>query len=73
MVGEQALDRLDKQPVHGFRALAVRIDAHALEQAGVVQNGFVGQFHRVLRNSERIEATNASARSCHALDWAACT
>jgi hypothetical protein len=45
------------------RALALRGRADALEKAGIVQYGFVGEVHRVLRNSERMKATRASARS----------
>src|SRR5688500_15041457 len=53
MVGEQALDRLDHGFIHGLRALAAGLPLDVLQQAGVVEDGFVGQFHRTLRNSDR--------------------
>jgi hypothetical protein len=72
MVGEKLLDRNDDQLVHHLGALAVRLALDALEQGGVVQDGFVGQFHRILRNNERIKATIASVRWWRARAWAAC-
>src|SRR5262245_1650912 len=77
MAGEEVLDRLDDQLAHGFRALAVRLHLDALEQARVVEDGFIGQFHDFLLNSEmigrRIKRWTASARSRWARDCAACT
>jgi hypothetical protein len=52
MVGEEAPDGFDDHLVDGMRTLAVRLFLDLLEQAGVVQDGFIGEFHRVLRNSE---------------------
>jgi hypothetical protein len=57
MAGKQSFDRLHDEAVHLSRALAARFDAHALEQAGVVQDGLVGQFHQILRSSETRGAT----------------
>jgi hypothetical protein len=57
MVGEEALDGLDDRLVDGMRTLAVRLLLDLLEQAGVVQDGFVGEFHQILRSSEIRGAT----------------
>jgi hypothetical protein len=52
MAGKELLDRLHDQAMHRFGALALGTNPHALEQAGVVQDGFVGEFHQILRSSE---------------------
>src|SRR5687767_7342794 len=48
MLAHQSLDRQQDQLVHRLGALALRLGAEAVDQARVVQDVFVGEFHGFL-------------------------